>query len=547
MLKKIKQKQPVAIDIADAALRPEVPTRLTPTFILFSILLLLLFIATRLHSLLALPAFYDEVGHITWAQQVFHGYALEPLIGAKPLMPYVLALFDPLTSTNGLFVGRVLVALTGLIGIAAMVGLGRLLHSKLAGIIGGLLWLLCPYLFFFERMVLADAILAALVTLTAWTLVRLSLRLNKLGSANGEAALAGIALALCALAKFTGLVFVVLPLLVLVLRINMREAPQIKFSWTSRLKAVFIVYIVYGAALSIPAIITITSRLATVEALNPVASNELSATDILLNIVLTTDSFVRYFSLPFLIFLLSTAFFAWRHDWRQRLIPLVMLFIPVGTLITTANVLYLRYLVIVVPGFLLLVTLGMARLVDFVATNKKRFIVWRAVVFLTLTFGLWLLLFVGPFMESTYVDPTTLPLPNRDKGEYLQNWPSGYGVREAAADLLQRARNKDQPLVVVGMIGDCLAIPLSLPANVPVTILCAPVNSTTVGGMLKTREIIRQQVVQNGSVLVIAEVDGPYSMWPLPTNSQLLATYPRPDGDYATVELFRVTSVWPTF
>src|SRR5450432_4298454 len=71
-------------------------TRPKPRFLplLSIVLLLLLYIFARLHSLLALPAFIDESIHINWAQDVYRGHLLSGALDGKLLAFWWLSLFQ---------------------------------------------------------------------------------------------------------------------------------------------------------------------------------------------------------------------------------------------------------------------------------------------------------------------------------------------------------------------------------------------------------------------------------------------------------------------
>ena len=223
-----------------------------------------------------------------------------------------------------------------------------------------------------------------------------------------------------------------------------------------------------------------------------------------------------------------------------------MFVVPLLAVVLTSSILFQRYMVICLPGLLLLSAIGLANLMKAVATRHQEWVPWRVALFLTAVLGIWLVTFVVPFFNSAYTDPSALALPYGDKREYVSGWASGYGVREAATYLLKQATDNGRPLTSVGMVGNCRAIPMFLPSNAPVAVFCATINSTILNAIAEQHNFIRQQIAQNGAVLVLVEINGPYSISPLPTSSQLLATFPRPDGT-ATVELFRVSTLWPTF
>src|SRR5258708_3294614 len=143
-----------------------------------AIVLLFIFFLSRLHNLLILPIFLDEASHITRAQWIWEGQpfclftpgqALNQLAllsqsgcgqpfyllsTGKALAPYLMALFWPFQGQ--IFIGRYVVILIALIGIAACYAVGRELHSHQAGLLAMVLWIVCPQLMFFDRIALVD-------------------------------------------------------------------------------------------------------------------------------------------------------------------------------------------------------------------------------------------------------------------------------------------------------------------------------------------------------------------------------------------------------
>src|SRR5437763_934797 len=106
-----------------------------------AVFLLLIYSFTRIHNLLALPVFLDEASHITRAQFVWQDKPLYLLTTGKALAPYLMALFWPFTGQ--IFIGRYVVILLELVGIASCYAVGRDLHSRNAGLLGMALWIIC--------------------------------------------------------------------------------------------------------------------------------------------------------------------------------------------------------------------------------------------------------------------------------------------------------------------------------------------------------------------------------------------------------------------
>lgn len=132
-------------------------------FILGGVAIIVLFLFLRLYALTNLPVFVDEAIYIRWAQVMRAEQTLRflPLSdGKQPLYMWLVIPFLKFIS-NPLVAGRMVSVLSGL-GI--LLGIGTiswyLFKSKKVTLITTLLWALSPYSVFFDKMALADSLLA---------------------------------------------------------------------------------------------------------------------------------------------------------------------------------------------------------------------------------------------------------------------------------------------------------------------------------------------------------------------------------------------------
>ena len=166
--------------------------------------LLLLYLGVRIRRLLLFPVFIDEAFHLRWARDVWSLHPLGGVPDGKALGPWVIALLYPFE--NGLWLARLSAILVGMVGLAALLSLGRRWLGARVSWAAGLLYVLLPYTFFFERLALADPLAASLGIIAAW-LIALAARSPR----RWYAVLAGLALAAAILAKLPMAVFLALP------------------------------------------------------------------------------------------------------------------------------------------------------------------------------------------------------------------------------------------------------------------------------------------------------------------------------------------------
>lgn len=486
----------------------------------------------------------DEATHLTRSQEVWQGKPFDLLLTGKALGPYLAALFDPFSAAP--WIGRYVIVLVGSIGLASIIALGRALHSRQAGLLAGVLWLLCPYLFFFERMALVDATVASFATLSAL----LAVRMIRTGGTR-DAILCGVALALCVFAKTTGIVFLVIPtgtaiLLPGITRRNVQSALDIEKGWGEaatftfqaitrdvrvRLRQVIITYVVALVLLIVPSLY-IWSQSANVFGIGTLASDQTSTLSERLahNIETAWNAYHAYFHPLFWAFLLFGMVMALGLQPRRALLLAMLSIIPLAVLILTATQLYLRYLVITLPGLLALAAVGFVSATQF--SRWRRPLPWLAV-------GVWAVLFTLPFMSTAFADPGQLALPTSDRYEYLDGWTAGFGLREAADELIRIAHAQNAPLTAIGLVSSCNTLRLYVPDDGLVTIHCPDVWDGTGYGITTGRQLIRAEANKSGAAYAIGEIGGPVYESAVPLPRQALSTYGRPDADYSVV-IYRV-------
>src|SRR5258707_10130007 len=201
-------------------------TRQTVTFssLLPVIGLLLLYVLVRNQALSSFPPFIDEIGHIRLAQQVLAGHVWIGATESKLLVPWWLAVFQPY-GPAAVWIGRAATILFSMIGLAAVYKLGAQLSFRWAGMLAVLVYILAPFLFFFERMVLTDPYMATCSTLCALFAARLLRRVNR-----ADAVLCGLGVAAAMGAKGSGIVLVSIPIMA-VLILPQRTTWRLRISW----------------------------------------------------------------------------------------------------------------------------------------------------------------------------------------------------------------------------------------------------------------------------------------------------------------------------
>ena len=125
--------------------------------------LIIVFGLTRLVSLTILPVFVDEAIYVRWSQVLWNDPANRfiPLTdGKQPLFMWLAA---PLTQifTDPLFASRLISVIAGFFGMAGMFLIGRELADKRFGFFASLLYVLTPFIIFYDRLAVPDGLLSS--------------------------------------------------------------------------------------------------------------------------------------------------------------------------------------------------------------------------------------------------------------------------------------------------------------------------------------------------------------------------------------------------
>ncbi|MEK7472743.1 MAG: phospholipid carrier-dependent glycosyltransferase [Patescibacteria group bacterium] len=127
------------------------------------VIILMIGLVIRIVNLTILPIFVDEAIYVRWAQVM----AIEPTLrflplsdGKQPLYMWILMFLIKYFS-DPLFIGRLVSVMTGMgTAVGVFVFSYVLFKNKFVSLISLLLYILSPFIFFFDRMALVDSMLS---------------------------------------------------------------------------------------------------------------------------------------------------------------------------------------------------------------------------------------------------------------------------------------------------------------------------------------------------------------------------------------------------
>ncbi len=393
-------------------------------------LLVIAYFGTRLLALTSLPIFFDETGHIRWAIWISQGQKLDkPWQYGKGIAIFANALLFPWARDHYLWASRALTVAFGAGTLTGAVLLGRALGGPGVGWIAGLFYVACPYALVYDRLALTDEALATFAVLVAVASLRLAERWRL-----RDGIAAGVALVLAVFAKALGVLLFFAPATAVLL-----IAPRrLRRPWP-----LAAAYAVAGALTAIPLLryfeVTATVRVA-------VSKSDASLLERLAANLPLCASWLWTYWTPGLIALALLALVR-GAGLRSRPLAFLALFLalPVVAFAAVGDIWFPRYLVFLTAPFAALAAWGTVEAWTWAEVRaSSRWARPAAAGVLILC-----LLPAVAFDVQLLTDPARAAFVDLDRFQYVNGWPSGYGVADTLAFVRQEADHNPGGITVV--------------------------------------------------------------------------------------------------
>jgi len=496
----------------------------------------------RIYNLTIIPVFGDEAIYIRWAQVMRAEPTLRflPLSdGKQPLfmwavIPFFKVFSDPLVA------GRIVSVFSGLgtlIGIFVLIRI--LLKSRKISWFACLIYAISPFSIFFDRLALADS---SLTMFGVWTLVFAVITVRKVRL--DTAMLTGFSLGGALLTKTPATFFATLIPLTLILH----EWPKKLRERFNRFSIfIFLFTFTYVIAYGMYNILRLGPNF------HMIASRNKDYVYPLSHIFQTPldpfkpflDRILEYFwilgpSVLVLLIIIGT-YVGLKEKRRETLILLAWGILPIIAAAEFSKTMTARYIYFSVPYLYIISSLAFgysrySKPINF--GGRLRWIIGKRIVTgLMIVFVLHSL-----YLDYQYLtDPQSANLPRSERSGYLEEWTSGYGIKEVSEYVREEHwLNPDQKFVVgtegyFGTLPDGLQMYLN---DVPEIIVIG------VGLSLKDApESLKESKLAGNKTYLV--VNSSRFLGDLETSDlELLATYGkavRPDGSREALLLFEVT------
>ncbi len=406
------------------------------------VLLLALYSVTRLTNLTSLPIFTDEAIYIRWSQigmRDANWRFISLTDGKQPMFTWIMmVLLKVFDGHDPLFIGR----LTSVIaGVGTLIGLlvlsYELFRDKRVAWLTGFIYVILPFSAWYDRIALYDSLVA---TFSVWSLY-LAVLLVRYGRLD-TALLLGMAIGAGMLNKSSG--FLTLYFLPATLMLFDWRGSQV---WKRLARWLLLVVLCGLLSQVVYSVLRLSPFFHMVGQKDNVFVFTLSEwlnqpfRFFAGNLRGMFDWLRHYMTLPLFVMVLVPWFTKWSKT-RERLLLYLWWALPFAALANFAKILYPRFILFMAMPLIVIAAYSIVEIWDRLRTPLVR--------------GVFLMVLFVPCLWVTGLivsSPKEAPIPLADRGQFIEDWPAGGGVREVVAYLRDEASRREISVYTEGTFG----------------------------------------------------------------------------------------------
>lgn len=396
---------------------------------------------TRVTNLLNIPIFTDEAIYIRWAQiglaDPAHRY-IALTDGKQPLLtwlmyPLLLLFSDPL------FAGRFVSVLSSVLTSIGIYFVSRELFGKRTAIMATLLYIISPFSLIYNRLALMDSLLSSF---GVWSLY-LSILLVRLLRLD-VALLLGIVIGLGVLTKSSAFFYLfLLPLSLLLFDFKKKKKLTRVFKWIGlSVIALTIAQVMYNSLRLSPWFYIIEQKnYVFIYTLEEFLQKPFVV--FLPNLGGLLDILFEYLTYPISMTLVVGVIWGLIEKKKEVIYLFLWFLLPFLALSAFGRVIFPRFILFMIMPLFIIIAYTIAKLRNFAYPKNK-------LLLLILP-----LLFVYPLYQLALVltKPEQVDIPQVDRNQLFDDWPSGYGVKEVISFLEEKSKSGKIVLGTEGTFG----------------------------------------------------------------------------------------------
>lgn len=481
-------------------------------------LVLAAFAITRLTQLTLLPIFTDEAIYIRWSQigaQDANWRFISLTDGKQPMFTWVMMVLLRLVREDPLFVGRLTSVLSGLGTLIGVWMVGKTLFSSRAGWVASIIYLISPFTLLYDRMALYDSMVSMF---SVWNLYLIIILVRKLRY--DTALLLGLLLGASMLNKSSGFLSLYLLPFSLVLfdwSKNKIYARLFQLVWLF-LIAALLSQVVYSVLRLSPFFHMVGQK----DNVFLFSFNEWMREPfryLVGNLRGMFDWLRSYLTLPIFITVFAPLFFI-TPKWKERMLLYIWWGLPFVALATFGKVLYPRFILFMTMPLIIVAADAILRIWD----RIQRPLIKVVCIIVLASSSLWTSFLI-------IADPWNAPLPKSDRAQYLEDWPSGWGIPQVVSFLKHEAAKNHITVFTDGTFG-------LLPYALEIYLVSNP--NITIAGIWPIPDSMPANVTfavqKEPTYLLLNQKQIPPAGWSL----TLLGQYPKGKRESSYMRLYKV-------
>lgn len=402
---------------------------------------LLAFLGTRLTHLTALPIFTDEAIYIRWSQigaQDANWRFISLTDGKQPMFTWVMMVLLRFIHQDPLFTGRLTSVLAGL---GTMVGIWilsyELFRNKKVSWLVSLIYIISPFTLWYDRMAIYDSMVAMF---SVWSLYFAVLTARRLRL--DVALILGMALGLGMLNKSSGfLSLYMLPVTLLLFDWKKEGRMARLIRWVILVVIAAMLSQVFYSVLRLSPFFYIVGQKDNVFIFSPQEWLSQPFRYFAGNLRGMSDWLRSYMTLPLFVAAVLPLFYR-SQKWPERLVLYGWGLAPFVVLANFGKVLYPRFILFMVIPLFIIAAEMIVRAMDRV---KEPLLAWVLVFLMLIPSG-----YISYFI---IFDPLHAPIPISDRSQYIDDWPSGWGVPQVLSYMRAQSKQKKIQVFTEGTFG----------------------------------------------------------------------------------------------
>lgn len=493
-------------------------------FVLIIVGIVVAYFVTRLVNLTAFPIFTDEAIYIRWSQIGSRDAAwrfISLVDGKQPMYTWIAMGFmrfirDPILA------GRLVSVFAGLGSLTGMFFLGKqVFKSVRVGILASVFYLLSPFALVYDRMALYDSLVAMF---SIWNLYISLLLVSRLRF--DIAMIFGITLGLGMLNKTSGFLSLYMVPLTLILFDWKKEGLMRRLgTWF------FCILVAVVISQGMYSILRLSPLFGVIEQKNaifiyPFAEWLKHPINFFIgNIRGLFDWLINYLTWPVWIIVLLPIFTFYKQ-FREKMLLYAWWLVPFVALALFARVLYPRFIFFMAMPLLILA----AAVTDGILKKHGKTFFGVCIIGMIILPSIW-----TEYLLIT--KPIYAPIAQADRGQYVNDWPSGWGVREVKDFILQESMREKVIVYTDGTFG-------LLPYGLEMYLVDLP--NIEIHGIWPIPDAMPKEIItsvlEHPTYLVLNQLEEAPIHW----NLTLVATYVKGLRTDRSLRLYKVALPRPT-